>query len=37
MKFGAIALLLANVSAKNKRPIFRSIADRPFDSSVMKE
>lgn len=37
MKIIDIALLLAVCEAKNKRPVYRSISNRPFDSSVAEE
>ena len=37
MKIIDIALLAAVCEAKNKRPVYKSIANRPFDSSVMEE
>ena len=37
MKISLIALLAAGTYAKNKRPIYRTISNRPFDESVMKE
>jgi hypothetical protein len=37
MKIIDIALLAAVCEAKNKRPVYKSIANRPFDSSIMKE
>jgi hypothetical protein len=37
MKIIDIALLAAVCEAKNRRPVYKSIANRPFDSSVMDE
>ena len=37
MKIINIALLAAICEAKNKRPIYKAVANRPFDSSVMEE
>jgi len=37
MKIIDIALLAAVCEAKNRRPVYKSIADRPFDNSVMAE
>lgn len=37
MKIINIALLVAATEAKNRRPVYRSIAKRPFDSTVLAE
>ena len=37
MKIIDIALLAAVCEAKNRRPIYRSIANKPLDSSVVAD
>ena len=37
MKIIDIALLVAVCEAKNRRPVYKSISVKPFDTSVMEE
>lgn len=37
MKIINIALLVAICEAKNRRPIYKALNNKPFDSSVMDE